>query len=604
MKVKPKCYSYVRFSTPEQSKGDSRRRQIEKAQKYAQENNLSFDESLTIEDLGLSAFRGKNKEAGSAFGAFIELLKQGKVPVGSVLIVESLDRISREKITEALELFLSILNRGVKIVTLMDGQEFTKESVDKNQYDLFGSLSVMIRANEESETKSKRLKEAFANKRMKINNERYTKICPKWIKPEGDGFIIIEERRKIIERIFRSSLNGMGAKLIAKQLNLEGIAPWGKGMGWQQSYIYKILKNVAVTGAFQPHKMSEGKRLPIGEPIKDYFPQAITEELFYQVQESIKARNGKGGKTGKNNNLFSHIVMCAYCGAPMHFDNKGPRPKGNKYLVCSRAKIGSGCRYISFRYDDFERAFMEHINELNVAELMQDNNQEGRRKQAEHLRGKLAKVNAENETLEKRVSSWLNEFGDSDSATANQRLKQAIEEASEKIDVLAVERTKLKKELQILELRKENMNERLEGLKSLFEELESKQGDDLLDLRRRIKVKIKSLVQRIDVFPEGTRAEKDNIEKHIEMEKTYLKMVSPNISDEEMSTKVYEIKSLYEKLQGDKTNRAFRVHFINGNIKQISPNYYGEDEFMVSVEVDKSEEKTTSIIRDQEMSFD
>ncbi len=52
----PKCYSYIRFSRPEQMRGASLRRQMEAADKWAAEHGMVIDESLT--DLGLSAFRG------------------------------------------------------------------------------------------------------------------------------------------------------------------------------------------------------------------------------------------------------------------------------------------------------------------------------------------------------------------------------------------------------------------------------------------------------------------------------------------------------------------------------------------------------------------
>jgi DNA invertase Pin-like site-specific DNA recombinase len=60
----PKAYSYLRFSTPEQMKGDSFRRQSTKAQEYASTHGLDLDDTLTFQDLGVSAFRGKNAEAG------------------------------------------------------------------------------------------------------------------------------------------------------------------------------------------------------------------------------------------------------------------------------------------------------------------------------------------------------------------------------------------------------------------------------------------------------------------------------------------------------------------------------------------------------------
>jgi hypothetical protein len=51
-----RAYSYIRFSTPEQLKGGSLRRQAELTAKYALEHNLNLDESLTFRDLGVSAF--------------------------------------------------------------------------------------------------------------------------------------------------------------------------------------------------------------------------------------------------------------------------------------------------------------------------------------------------------------------------------------------------------------------------------------------------------------------------------------------------------------------------------------------------------------------
>jgi DNA invertase Pin-like site-specific DNA recombinase len=43
-----KAYSYVRFSTPDQAKGDSKRRQIAMTAEYAERHNLDLDDSLTF----------------------------------------------------------------------------------------------------------------------------------------------------------------------------------------------------------------------------------------------------------------------------------------------------------------------------------------------------------------------------------------------------------------------------------------------------------------------------------------------------------------------------------------------------------------------------
>jgi len=53
-----KAYSYIRFSTPEQLKGDSLCRQLEASRAYAKQHGLVLDENLR--DIGVSAFKGKN----------------------------------------------------------------------------------------------------------------------------------------------------------------------------------------------------------------------------------------------------------------------------------------------------------------------------------------------------------------------------------------------------------------------------------------------------------------------------------------------------------------------------------------------------------------
>ena len=44
--IRPRAYSYIRFSSPEQARGDSRRRQIEASRAYADEHGLEMDEMI------------------------------------------------------------------------------------------------------------------------------------------------------------------------------------------------------------------------------------------------------------------------------------------------------------------------------------------------------------------------------------------------------------------------------------------------------------------------------------------------------------------------------------------------------------------------------
>ena len=96
--IMKKAYSYIRFSRPEQEMGDSERRQLEASRKYAKENGFILDETLT--DRGLSAYHGTHRNKGH-LGEFLKLAESGQIPEGSLLIVENLDRLSRQDILTA-----------------------------------------------------------------------------------------------------------------------------------------------------------------------------------------------------------------------------------------------------------------------------------------------------------------------------------------------------------------------------------------------------------------------------------------------------------------------------------------------------------------------
>src|SRR5438874_134307 len=92
------AFSYLRFSSPEQAKGDSVRRQDALRDAWLAKSGAVLDTSLTLHDKGVSAFTGKHRQNPDrhALAAFLKLIEAGKVPHGSYLLIENLDRLSRE----------------------------------------------------------------------------------------------------------------------------------------------------------------------------------------------------------------------------------------------------------------------------------------------------------------------------------------------------------------------------------------------------------------------------------------------------------------------------------------------------------------------------
>ena len=254
----PKAYSYIRFSRPEQMRGDSLRRQTEAAERWAADNGMVIDESLT--DLGVSAYRGLNRVKG-ALGKFLGLVEKGQIPKGSFLIIESLDRFSREDALDVLGEFTKVLKAGITIVTLIDGQVYSRARIKAEPMALFGSLMVMMRSHDESRTKGLRVGEAWERKRRAAASQVLTTKVPGWlhvVKENGKKRIAFKpgvdgqpNGKEVVRRIFADALSGYGKRQIAKRLQADGVPTFGGGAEWHDSVVQKVLGSRATFGEFR-----------------------------------------------------------------------------------------------------------------------------------------------------------------------------------------------------------------------------------------------------------------------------------------------------------------------------------------------------------------
>jgi integrase len=319
-----------------------------------------------------------------------------------VLIIESLDRLSRQDPWKAFGLFTEIINAGVDVVTLMDGRTYT---VGAGLGDLIFSIVDMSRAHEESRAKSHRLRAAWVNKRNNANERKLTAKCPGWLRLSLDKkkFDILPNRAELVTRIFEETAAGIGLYSIARRLNEAETAPFGRSKGWHTSSISKILTGRAVLGEFQPHRLVNGRQIAEGEPIKDYFPAIIPEELYYRAQAARNQLrlNGAGRRGSNVSNLFSGLVKCAYCRARMRFENKGTGSRGGTFLACDSARRGLGCEKTRWRYSDFEASFLAFVKELDLESLVRSESDSERRADLQNeiaaLRGELASIDEKRE---------------------------------------------------------------------------------------------------------------------------------------------------------------------------------------------------------------
>ncbi|AOF89622.1 recombinase family protein [Sinorhizobium sp. RAC02] len=373
-----RAYSYVRMSTRKQLRGDSLRRQLERSKAFADEHSLLLDDSL--QDLGVSAWKGRNFKTG-ALGRFLAMVESGQIPRGSYLLIESLDRLSREAVPDALTLFMAIINAGIVIVTLgEDRQVYSRDRLNGDWTKLIIGLAVMSRGHEESQTKSERIS-AVAKRKRELAREgkgHITSITPGWIdakRIDANRYeFTLNHHAVTVKTIYEMATRGLGATVIARKLNADGVPAFKSKDGWYQSVIKALLTRQDVIGTFQPHRIVDRKRVPDGDPVADYFPAAIDKDLFLRVQ-AMRRNPGKPGRKGNTfANLFTGLCHCAHCGGPMTM--KMSRVKGNengRYLVCANYVRGHRCidgnRH--FRYEPLEAAILDHVTEINLAETLQ-----------------------------------------------------------------------------------------------------------------------------------------------------------------------------------------------------------------------------------------
>lgn len=356
--MKTQVYSYLRFSTPKQAKGDSVRRQTEAAAKWCEENDGELVEDFR--DHGVSAYKGKNADKG-ALGAFLKLAESGRIPSGSVLVVEALDRLTREEIMSAVALFLRIADTGVTIITTIDGQAYNKEILSREPTKIFIPIVSMIRGNEESAYKAKRIRERWADKRANIGEKKLSKNCPRWLKLVGNEFQIIESKAAIVRRIFDLICEGKGLNATARALNDEKVPTFRAKGQWLSSTIISFVDGRTALGELQPHVRKDDKRVPIGAPIEGYYPAIITAATWARAQR-VRAshRTNRCIKKAVVPNAFRGLIFSKK-GEPLHNQTASRKVAGKmkRYTYLRGYKAASnGDKGVSWHYSEFKKIFI------------------------------------------------------------------------------------------------------------------------------------------------------------------------------------------------------------------------------------------------------
>jgi DNA invertase Pin-like site-specific DNA recombinase len=387
------AYSYIRFSHPDQFRGDSLRRQTEATNEWCRRNNARLDTALTLHDLGKSAFAKPARMADEdgmarvpeladlvnpdrrALAAFLEAIKQRRIPRGAYLVIENLDRLSRDDIVPAVHLVTGILLAGVRVVQLKPAETILTEHSDG--YAVMMMVVELYRGHGESANKSNRVGGAWqekrdrarrgdcqqSTKRMEKDDRFLTRRLPAWCRAEGGKPVAIPERAEVVNRIFELAKHEGHAKIV-QRLTAERVAAFGPAGHWTRSYVANILCDRRALGQFQPHKGRRRKRRADGRPIEGYFPAVVTQQAFDDAKDGADERRKKPGRVGSHVNVFAGLIHDAVGGGSYYAATR--TEAGRQYRVLVNTEAAEGRRtMLSFPYPTFDRAVLSMLLEVD-----------------------------------------------------------------------------------------------------------------------------------------------------------------------------------------------------------------------------------------------
>lgn len=385
-------FGYSRYSDDAQSGNSSLERQNIVA-KISAEKGWIVREDLNITQEAISAFK---KENFPVLRAIIEDAKSGKIPQGTVMVIEAFDRFSRADLDTAEDLFKQVLRAGVEIYIARGSHHMTKESLNK-PIDRIIALIELAQANEYSQKLSDRVKAAITKRQNQmLNNEVLTlnqdkearKDCPEWLDNDGKVFIP-NGKAEIVAGILNDYLADKGAGAMVRKFNADGVKnisynaeaeakkikfnAEAKANGkklkrlnnglWHQSIIHRILSDRRIIGEVKIN----------GKVIKGYYPAIVDKNIFDRVQSKLADNAGKRVRTGSDGKvkfLFGSLGFCT-CGAKLFVANsKG----GVQYVSCYGKRDGTtNCNAPMVKYQPFEDAAL-HVLRLNPSQLLSDDN--------------------------------------------------------------------------------------------------------------------------------------------------------------------------------------------------------------------------------------
>ena len=364
--------AYIRWSTLNQEDGNSLERQHDLVVDAAEKHGWHLPKHEIHIERGKSAYHGRNRAAKGKLRAIEDRAARGEL-AGKVLIVEAMDRLSRQAPMESLNLLVDLCKRGLTIFEAGSNTTYTVEKINENWGNLLVPLARAGEAHDSSKLKAGRVRSAWRKTQIERlgrtkDGSADSRLCPAWMEVVGGEFTVVEDRADVLRTMFRMAREGSGYRKIADWANAERERMGWPTKVWDVRAVCIQLADRRALGEYQPMmRVDVDNRAPAGEPVKLY-PEIVSPADWHRTRESIGSRKNTGGKErAKCVNLLSHLVRCTYrnegsnigCGSKMVLRTQ---KSGYGQLSCSSFARAAGCRCNStYHYNRLLKGIFEHV---------------------------------------------------------------------------------------------------------------------------------------------------------------------------------------------------------------------------------------------------
>ncbi len=265
-----------------------------------------------------------------------------------------------------------VTRAGVQIA-IADTQEVFQANPSMGDF-----LATSIKAafsHEDSRRKSDMTRASKARlwKMAESKEGRWTNLAgrlPGWLKrtPGCDGWLVNEERARIVFRIYRQSADGIGVITITRMLNDDGIEPFGEDVRhptgrrqWGRSHVRQLLVSAIVEGDYRPRV-----GMFAGRVIHGFYPRIVDADIVAQARAALTARKKVRGETTKAGtaNLFAGVTKCGECGRNASLSTSVQKGKAYPYIRCEGVSEGRCNNRNGYAYRAFEETALDLLLDL------------------------------------------------------------------------------------------------------------------------------------------------------------------------------------------------------------------------------------------------